>query len=151
MFGLMVLNGTIVLALGRLFSLKTVAAIESALLLAASGEFAFVVLHSAVAVVVTMHSPEATAAVVAAARADRSDLTIVARAHDAHQAKRLYELGATDAVPETDEASLQLSEALLVEIGIPMNAVIASIYQRREAFRMDLKTRALAGRREPPS
>jgi hypothetical protein len=38
------------------------------------------------------------------------------------------------------------------EIGVPMSAVIASIHQRRDIFRMDLKTRALAGGRlEPPA
>lgn len=95
-------------------------------------------LETALAVVVTMDSPEGAEAVVTTAREIRQGLTIVARARDARQAKRLYELGATDAVPETVEASLQLSESLLVEIGIPMGLVIASIHQRRDEFRKDL-------------
>jgi len=95
-------------------------------------------LDSALAVVVTMDSPEGAEAVVATARSVRTDLIIVARARDARQAKRLYELGATDAVPETIEASLQLSEAVLVEIGIPMGLVIASIHERRDEFRNEL-------------
>ena len=65
----------------------------------------------------------------------RPDLTIVARARDARHAKRLYELGVTDAVPETIEASLQLSEAVLVDIGVPMGLVIASIHEKRDEFR----------------
>lgn len=104
-------------------------------------------LDTALAVVVTMDSPEATEGVVATARAIRPDLVIVARARDAQQAQRLYELGATDAVPETIEASLQLSEALLVGIGIASGPVIASIHERRDEFRKELNNPdALGGR-----
>ena len=46
-------------------------------------------------------------------------MTLVARARDAEHARTLYSLGVTDAVPETIEASLQLSEAVLVDLGIP--------------------------------
>jgi CPA2 family monovalent cation:H+ antiporter-2 len=104
-------------------------------------------LETALAVVVTMDSPEGAEAVVATAREIRQDLTLVARARDAREAIRLYELGATDAVPETIEASLQLSEAVLVEIGVPMGLVIASIHQRRDEFRAELNNPdALGGR-----
>jgi monovalent cation:H+ antiporter-2, CPA2 family len=95
-------------------------------------------LSNARALVVTMDQPESAEAVVAAARHERPDLTIVARARDAHHAKRLYELGATDAVPETIEASLQLSEAVLVDIGVPMGLVIATVHERRDEFRAEL-------------
>jgi CPA2 family monovalent cation:H+ antiporter-2 len=47
LLGLMLLNGCIVFGIGRLFGLKATAAAETALLLAGSGEFAFVILHSA--------------------------------------------------------------------------------------------------------
>lgn len=105
-------------------------------------------LDTARALVVTMDSPEAAEAVVAVARSLRPDLTIVARARDARHAHRLYELGATDAVPETIEASLQLSEAALVDIGIPMGLVIASIHEKRDEFRKALnRPDALGGRR----
>jgi monovalent cation:H+ antiporter-2, CPA2 family len=104
-------------------------------------------LESAKALVVTMDSPEGAEAVVASARALRPDMVIVARARDARHARRLYELGATDAVPETIEASLQLSEAVLVDIGIPMGLVIASIHERRDEFRAFLnRPDALGGR-----
>jgi CPA2 family monovalent cation:H+ antiporter-2 len=106
-------------------------------------------LSGARAVVVTMDSPDAAEAVVAAARGHRPDLTIVARARDARHAARLYELGATDAVPETIEASLQLSEAVLVDIGVPMGLVIASIHERRDEYRKVLnRPDALGGRRK---
>ena len=104
-------------------------------------------LETAPALVVTMDSPEGVEAIVATARGMRPNLTIVARARDARQAARLYELGATDAVPETVEASLQLSEAVLVEIGVPMGLIIASVHERRDEFRKALnRPEALGGR-----
>jgi CPA2 family monovalent cation:H+ antiporter-2 len=104
-------------------------------------------LAEAPALVVTMDNPEGVEAIVAVARQLRPDLTIVARARDARHAQRLYDLGATDAVPETVEASLQLSEAVLVEIGVPMGLVIASIHERRDEIRKTLnRPESLGGR-----
>lgn len=91
------------------------------------------------ALVVTLDNPRAVEAVVEAARAERRDITIVARARDARHATALYELGVDDAVPETIEASLQLSEAVLVDVGVPMGLVIASIHERRDEYRAMLK------------
>ncbi|MEI9964488.1 MAG: hypothetical protein WDM92_07100 [Caulobacteraceae bacterium] len=42
-------------------------------------------------------------------------------------------------MPETIEASLQLSEALLVDLGVPMGFVIASIHDRRDEIRQALR------------
>jgi len=95
-------------------------------------------IETARALVVTMDAPRANEAVVETARALRADLTIVARARDAEHAKTLYDFGVTDAVPETIEASLQLSEAVLVDIGVPMGYVIASIHDKRDEFRKAL-------------
>jgi CPA2 family monovalent cation:H+ antiporter-2 len=92
-------------------------------------------IETARALVVTMDAPRSNEAVVAAARSLRADLTLVARARDAAHAKTLYDLGVTDAVPETIEASLQLSEAVLVDIGVPMGIVIASIHDKRDEYR----------------
>ena len=89
--------------------------------------------------VVTMDNPTAVERVVLAGRRERGDLVIVARARDAVHARHLYEIGATDAVPETIEASLQLSESLLVDIGVPMGHVIASIHEKRDEFRAILQ------------
>jgi CPA2 family monovalent cation:H+ antiporter-2 len=115
---------------------------------AARGDFmARIGLGSAPAVVVTMDSPEAVEAVVALARQARPDLIIVARARDARQAGRLYELGATEAVPETVEASLQLSEALLVDLGVPMGLVIASVHEKRDEIRKSLNRPEALGAR----
>lgn len=98
------------------------------------------------ALVATMDDPAAVERVVAAAHAEREDLTIVARARDAQHASRLYGMGATDAVPETIEASLQLSEALLVDIGLPMGLVIASVHEKRDEIRKLLGVPAAARR-----
>lgn len=95
-------------------------------------------LDTALAVVVTMDSLEAAEEVVAAVRALQPALPILARARDAAEAQRLYELGVTEAVPETIEASLQLSEALLARLGIPMERLAASIHRRRDEFRRTL-------------
>ena len=98
-------------------------------------------------VVVTMDAPEPVEKVVAAAREARSDMTIVARARDADHATHLYKLGVTDAIPETIEASLQLAEALLVDIGVPMGFVIASIHEKRDEYRKILQPTDAAPRR----
>jgi CPA2 family monovalent cation:H+ antiporter-2 len=70
------------------------------------------------------------------------DLPIVARARDTAHAAQLYKAGVTDAVPETLEASLQLAEAALVDLGVPMGPVIASIHEKRDALRAQIKTEA---------
>lgn len=92
-------------------------------------------LADARAVVITMDAPRSVEIIVAMIRRERADITIVARARDAHHATVLYGLGASDAIPETIEASLQLSEAALVDIGVPMGYVIASIHEKRDEFR----------------
>ncbi len=96
-------------------------------------------LADARALVVTIDDRAHADALVATARAARPDLLIVARARDARHAARLYGLGASDAVPETIEASLQLSEAVLVDLGVPMGPVIVSIHERRAAFQDEIK------------
>ena len=72
---------------------------------------------------------------------------IVARARDTRHAQRLYALGATDVVPETVEASLQLSEAVLIDVGAPMGLVIASIHERRDEYRRQLNRPEAASNR----
>jgi CPA2 family monovalent cation:H+ antiporter-2 len=93
---------------------------------------------NAKALVLTMDAPAKVDRLTEIARAARDDLIIVARARDEPHARELYRLGVTDAVPETTEASLQLGEAVLDEIGIPIGMVIAGIHQRREDSRRAL-------------
>jgi CPA2 family monovalent cation:H+ antiporter-2 len=99
-------------------------------------------LDTARALVVTVDDFEVADALVAAARSERSDLLIVARARDAKHAARLYRVGASDAVPETIEASLQLSEAVLVDVGVAMGPVIASIHEKRAEMQAAIKAMA---------
>ncbi|MBM6594474.1 cation:proton antiporter domain-containing protein [Microvirga pudoricolor] len=106
-------------------------------------------IDQALALVVTLDTRGAIEAVVAAARQERPDIKIVARARDAAHAAQLYELGVDDAVPETIEASLQLSEAVLVDIGVPMGMVIASIHERRDEFRAVLKPKDETREKKP--
>lgn len=87
------------------------------------------------AVVVTMDAPAKVDEAVVAIRALRPDLILIARARDHRHAAHLYALGVTDAVPETTEASLQLAENTLVDLGVPMGLVLASIHERRDQFR----------------
>jgi monovalent cation:H+ antiporter-2, CPA2 family len=96
-------------------------------------------LSTAKALIITMNKPAEAESIVRDARARCPDLIIVARAQDAHHATKLYRLGVSDAVPETIEASLQLSEAVLVDMGIPMGKVIASIHEKRDEFRKILQ------------
>jgi monovalent cation:H+ antiporter-2, CPA2 family len=104
-------------------------------------------LAQAAGVIITIHTPDQIDAVVEHVRAVRPDIIIVSRARDADHARHLYALGATDAVPETIEASLQLSEAALVGLGVPAGPVIASIHEKRDEIRHTLQDAALkAGR-----
>ncbi|MCJ7420234.1 cation:proton antiporter [Sphingomicrobium astaxanthinifaciens] len=92
-------------------------------------------LGHAAALVLTMDDPVLTARLTKAIRHDHPDLPIIARARDSEHAARLYKAGVTDAVPEALEASLQLSEAVLVDIGLAMGPVIASIHEKRSVLR----------------
>lgn len=92
-------------------------------------------LGNASALVVTVGDRPLTSRIITAVRKRYPDLTIVARARDPNHAAELYRAGATDAVPETIESSLQLSEATLVDLGLPMGPVIASIHEKRAELR----------------
>jgi CPA2 family monovalent cation:H+ antiporter-2 len=69
-------------------------------------------------------------------------LPIIARARDTTHAAQLYKAGVTDAVPETLEASLQLSEAALVDLGVAMGPVIASIHEKRSQLQAEIREEA---------
>ena len=92
-------------------------------------------LSQASAIILTMDEPVLAARLLRKLRSRYPDLPIIARARDSSHAAELYRAGATEAVPETLESSLQLSEAVLVNVGVPMGPVIASIHERRDEFR----------------
>jgi CPA2 family monovalent cation:H+ antiporter-2 len=99
-------------------------------------------LGHAAALVLTMDDPVQVARITRRVRGWVPNLPIIARARDTAHAARLYKAGVTDAVPETLEASLQLSEAVLVDIGVAMGPVIASIHEKRDQLRAKIKAEA---------
>lgn len=101
-------------------------------------------IDKASAVIVTINNAAKIKEVVDSAKALRGDVIIVARARDAAHARELYAAGVTDAVPETIEASLQLSEAALVGLGVAAGYVIASVHEKRDEFRHELQEAARA-------
>ncbi len=96
-------------------------------------------LGHAKALVLTMDEPVLSVQVVKKVRAWVPDLPIIVRARDTEHAAELYQAGATNAVPEALEGSLQLSEAILVENGVAMGPVIASIHEKRDQIRHQIQ------------
>lgn len=96
-------------------------------------------LDNARAMILTMDEPVLILRMVKRLRNAHPELPIIVRARDAAHAAELYRAGASHAVPETLESSLQLSEAVLVDLGFPMGPVIASIHEKRDEFRQKIK------------
>ncbi|MDE0879438.1 MAG: cation:proton antiporter [Sphingomonas bacterium] len=94
------------------------------------------------ALILTMDDPVLTVRLTRRVREVAPNLTIVARARDPRHAAELYRAGVTDAVPETLESSLQLSEAVLVDLGVAMGPVIASIHEKRDELRQSIRREA---------
>ncbi len=95
-------------------------------------------LERATAVILTMDDPNGARRLVKKLRGQYPELPIIARARDASHAAALYRAGASHAVPEALEASLQLSEAVLIDLGVAMGPVIASIHEKRDEFRAQI-------------
>ena len=95
-------------------------------------------LASATAVILTMNAPVVAQRLVRRLRAVYPALPIIARARDTSHAAALYRAGASHAVPETLESSLQLSEAVLIDLGVAMGPVIASIHAKRDDMRAQI-------------
>lgn len=94
------------------------------------------------ALILTMDDPVLSIRLTRRVRGWVPDLPIIARARDPQHAAELYKAGASDAVPETLESSLQLAETALVDLGVAMGPVIASIHEVRETLREGIKTAA---------
>ena len=91
------------------------------------------------AVILTMDDPVLVTRLTRRLRASSAELPIIARARDTAQAATLYRAGASQAVPEAVEASLQIAEAALVDLGVAMGPVIASIHEKRDELRARIK------------
>jgi CPA2 family monovalent cation:H+ antiporter-2 len=85
------------------------------------------------ALVVTMDNASAADHIVRAVREFAPALPIYARARDGTHARRLLKHGASEVVPETVEASLQLAARVLVGTGMSEEAVDQRIQFERDA------------------
>ncbi|OYX66267.1 MAG: sodium:proton exchanger [Sphingomonadales bacterium 32-64-17] len=92
-------------------------------------------IDTAPAVILTMDEHVLAQQLVRKLREQHPELPIIARARDSVHAAELYRSGATTAVPETLESSLQLSEAALADLGVPIGPLIASIHEKRDEMR----------------
>jgi CPA2 family monovalent cation:H+ antiporter-2 len=90
-------------------------------------------------VIITISAGHVIDEIVAYLRLIRPEIVIVARARDADHSRHLYEMGATDAVPETMEASLQLSQCALVDLGVDSTSANESMQAMRTEFRRALE------------
>ena len=95
-------------------------------------------LERASAVILTMDDFHGALRLVKRLTGQHPSLPIIARARDVAHAAQLYRAGASHAVPEALEASLQLSEAVLIDLGVAMGPVIASIHEKRDEFRAQI-------------
>lgn len=96
-------------------------------------------LDTARAVVLTIDGAHSLETLVKMIRERHPTLSVVVRARDADHASQLYNHGVSEAVPETVESSLQLAEAVLVDLDVPMGNVIASIHAKRAELREQIQ------------
>jgi CPA2 family monovalent cation:H+ antiporter-2 len=94
------------------------------------------------AVILTMDNPVLVNRTARRIRAAFPELAIIARARDTDHAVQLYKAGVTDAVPETLESSLLLSEAALIDLGVAVGPVIASVHEKRSELRAQIMAEA---------
>jgi CPA2 family monovalent cation:H+ antiporter-2 len=94
------------------------------------------------ALIITMDDPVLAVRITKRVRGWAPDLPIIVRARDTDHAAELYSAGASDAVPETLESSLHLAETALVDLGLAMGPVIASVHQKREDLQNAIKAAA---------
>lgn len=97
-------------------------------------------IDAAPAVILTMDHPVLAQRLTVRLRKAFPALPIITRARDIEHAALLYRSGATHAIPDTLESSLQLSEAVLVDLGVPVGPVIASIHEKRDEFRSRIES-----------
>jgi monovalent cation:H+ antiporter-2, CPA2 family len=84
------------------------------------------------AFVVTVNSPRAAERMVVAARKERPDAPVFARARDPAHASRLLKLGAVEVTLEAVEASLQLAARVLEGLGVSDDAIARRLDAMRD-------------------
>lgn len=90
-------------------------------------------LDRARAVIITINDPQSVDTITRLVHRLKPDCALIVRAHDESHAKKLYGLGADIVIPETLEASLQLSEESLHQLGIDSPTASATINAQRSA------------------
>ncbi len=90
--------------------------------------------HEAPAIVLTMDHPQSALQAVRGIRREFPDVPLFARARDEKQARLLKQAGATVVVPETLEASLQLSAFVLEALGLEELEVDGIVDEERALF-----------------
>jgi CPA2 family monovalent cation:H+ antiporter-2 len=96
-------------------------------------------LETASAVVVTIDDWRASERLVKNVRRHWPEIPIYARARDRHHAARLLELGASEAIPEALEGSLQLGYRVLSGIGMPEEMSLELIDLERQGAREQMR------------
>ncbi len=84
-------------------------------------------------VVLTMDSPTQVGAVLRSLKGEFPRSSVVARARDGNQARRLLQDGASAVVPETLEAGLQMAGRVLQLLGTPEDVVLRRLETQRDA------------------
>ncbi|KQQ86843.1 cation:proton antiporter [Massilia sp. Leaf139] len=102
--------------------------------------------EQAPAIVLTMDNPASSLQAVRGIRRDFADVPLFVRSRDERHARSLKRAGATVVVPETLEASLQLSAFVLESMGLDERTVDDIVDRERDLFAEQLND---AGLREP--
>jgi CPA2 family monovalent cation:H+ antiporter-2 len=89
-------------------------------------------LYTARAIIITINDPQSVDTITRLVHRLKPDTALIVRAHDESHAKKLYMLGADIVIPETLEASLQLSEESLHQLGIEASVASETISQQRQ-------------------
>ncbi|WP_338467640.1 cation:proton antiporter [Novosphingobium sp. ZN18A2] len=100
-------------------------------------------ISKAAAFITTMDQRNAAEHIVSAVHRSWPHIPIYARARDPAHARKMKQFGAYDAIPETTEASLQLSESLLFGLGIPDDVARSIIDQVRDDLCFDPPVRKI--------
>jgi CPA2 family monovalent cation:H+ antiporter-2 len=86
-------------------------------------------------IVITIEQPEAAEMILKSLRAEWPHVHIIVRTHDTDHMERLYDLGATYAIPEALEASMMMASKTLQSIGMDQDSVAQEIdYCRKTAI-----------------
>ena len=87
---------------------------------------------------ITINDPEACEQLLVSLHKSRPDMKIFVRGHDLKQCRRLKELGASEAVSESIEASLELARVTLAEIGITESDQNLVLSNFRHSYRLQI-------------